>query len=47
MPELPEVEALRGFLAQACLGRTVARTELVAFACLKNVALPLSAVQGR
>ncbi|MFZ1385195.1 MAG: DNA-formamidopyrimidine glycosylase family protein [Propionicimonas sp.] len=46
MPELPEVEALRGFLAQACLGRTVARTELVAFACLKTVALPLSALQG-
>lgn len=46
MPELPEVEALRGFLAQACLGKTVARTELVAFACLKTVAVPLSALQG-
>ncbi|MGB7963050.1 MAG: DNA-formamidopyrimidine glycosylase family protein [Propionicimonas sp.] len=46
MPELPEVEALQGFLAQACLGKTVARTELVAFACLKTVAMPLSALQG-
>jgi formamidopyrimidine-DNA glycosylase len=46
MPELPEVEALRGFLAGACVGKVVARTELVAFACLKTVTFPLSALHG-
>ena len=46
MPELPEVEALRGFLTEACVGRTVARTELVAFACLKTFQVPLSALHG-
>ncbi|MFZ0528946.1 MAG: DNA-formamidopyrimidine glycosylase family protein [Propionicimonas sp.] len=46
MPELPEVEALRGFLAGTCLGRPVARVELVAFACLKTFQLPLSALHG-
>ena len=46
MPELPEVEALRGFLADACVDKVVARTELVAFACLKTVAFPLSALHG-
>lgn len=46
MPELPEVEALRVFLHGACVGRTVARTELVAFACLKTFQLPLSALHG-
>ncbi len=46
MPELPEVEALRGFLTEACVGRTVARTELVAFACLKTFQIPLSALHG-
>ncbi len=46
MPELPEVEALRGFLAGACVGKVVARTELVAFAALKTFALPLGALGG-
>lgn len=46
MPELPEVEALRGFLVRSCVGRTVARTELVAFACLKTFQLPLTALNG-
>ncbi len=46
MPELPEVEALRGFLTRSCVGRTVARTELVAFACLKTFRLPLTALNG-
>jgi formamidopyrimidine-DNA glycosylase len=46
MPELPEVEALRGFLAGACIGKTVARTELVAFASLKTFEVPLSALHG-
>lgn len=46
MPELPEVEALRGFLTEACVGGTVARIELVAFACLKTFEIPLSALHG-
>ncbi|MFT4110507.1 Fpg/Nei family DNA glycosylase [Propionicimonas sp.] len=46
MPELPEVEALRGFLTGACVGKVVARTELVAFACLKTFELPLGALNG-
>lgn len=46
MPELPEVEALRGFLADACVGKTVARTELVAFTALKTFRIPLGALNG-
>jgi formamidopyrimidine-DNA glycosylase len=46
MPELPEVEALRGFLTRACVGKIVARSELVAFPCLKTFQLPLSALAG-
>ncbi|MCC6498101.1 MAG: Fpg/Nei family DNA glycosylase [Propionibacteriaceae bacterium] len=46
MPELPEVEALRGFLAGTCVGRTIARTELAAFASLKTFEVPLSALHG-
>ena len=46
MPELPEVEAMRGFLAEHTVGRVVADTQLVAFACLKTVVLPLSALHG-
>ncbi len=46
MPELPQVEALRGFLAERTAGAVVADTQLVAFACLKTVAYPLSALHG-
>lgn len=46
MPELPEVEALRGFLASACDGKTIARAELAAFASLKTFSPPLSALLG-
>ncbi len=46
MPELPEVEALRGFLTVACVGKTVARTELAAFPSLKTFQVPLSALNG-
>jgi formamidopyrimidine-DNA glycosylase len=46
MPELPEVEALRGFLAGACVGKTVARTELAAFTALKTFQIPLGALHG-
>jgi formamidopyrimidine-DNA glycosylase len=46
MPELPEVEALRTFLANTCVGKTIARTELAAFASLKTFEVPLSALHG-
>ena len=46
MPELPEVEALRGFLAGACVGKFVARAELASFASLKTYDPPLSALGG-
>lgn len=46
MPELPEVEALRSFLAEHCIGATVAHAELAAFACLKTYDPPLSALGG-
>ncbi len=46
MPELSEVEALRGFLARELVGATVARAELAAFSALKTFALPLSALLG-
>ncbi len=46
MPELPEVEALRGFLNGACVGRTIARIDLTAINALKTFTLPPSALHG-
>ena len=46
MPEMPEVEALRVFLAANLVGRTVVRADLAAFSALKTFALPLSALHG-
>lgn len=46
MPELPEVEALRRFLDDRCVGKTVAETQLVSFASLKTFTLPLTALHG-
>lgn len=46
MPEMPEVEALRRFLADACIGQAIERTQLVAFSALKTVSPPLDAVNG-
>ncbi|MGP3967142.1 Fpg/Nei family DNA glycosylase [Streptomyces sp. 6N223] len=47
MPELPEVEALRSFLTDHLVGRTVTRAMPVAFHVLKTYDPPLSAVEGR
>ncbi len=47
MPELPEVEALAGFLAERLAGRTVERVLPVAVSVLKTYDPPLSAVEGR
>jgi formamidopyrimidine-DNA glycosylase len=46
MPELPEVEALAGFLRERAVGRTVVRVEPVAISVLKTVEPPLSALVG-
>jgi formamidopyrimidine-DNA glycosylase len=47
MPELPEVEALKGFLAERLVGRTVARVIPVAVSVLKTYDPPLGALEGR
>ncbi|MFE9390883.1 Fpg/Nei family DNA glycosylase [Streptomyces sp. NPDC006784] len=47
MPELPEVEALRHFLAERLTGRTVRRVLPVAISVLKTYDPPLDALEGR
>ncbi|MFD8548867.1 Fpg/Nei family DNA glycosylase [Streptomyces sp. NPDC059649] len=47
MPELPEVEALRGFLAGRLVGSVVGRVQLVSVAALKTYEPGLDAVEGR
>ncbi len=44
---MPEVEALRGFLVDQLVGRTVTRALPVAFHVLKTYDPPLAAVEGR
>ncbi|GAA1399090.1 Fpg/Nei family DNA glycosylase [Luteococcus peritonei] len=46
MPELPEVEALRGFLDEKLVGRSIARLHLTAFSALKTFQLPLESLLG-
>jgi len=46
VPELPEVEALTRFLDRRIVGRRIERCELAAFAALKTVDPPLSALAG-
>ncbi|MGD7789293.1 Fpg/Nei family DNA glycosylase [Propionibacteriaceae bacterium Y1700] len=46
MPEMPEVESLRRFLTERCVGRTVARVDLAAFTALKTYDPPLTALHG-
>ncbi|MFF4158629.1 Fpg/Nei family DNA glycosylase [Streptomyces sp. NPDC001678] len=47
MPELPEVEALAGFLTERLVGRTVERVLPVAVSVLKTYDPPPSALEGR
>ncbi|MGW0822861.1 Fpg/Nei family DNA glycosylase [Streptomyces sp. NPDC002845] len=47
MPELPEVEALRDFLADQLVGHEVVRVLPVAISVLKTYDPPVSAVEGR
>ncbi|GAA2180589.1 Fpg/Nei family DNA glycosylase [Brooklawnia cerclae] len=46
MPELPQVEALAGFLDERLRGRVVAGIQLVDFSALKTYAPPLDAIVG-
>ena len=46
MPELPEVEALVGFLTERAVGRVVARVDLAAFSVLKTYDPPVTSLQG-
>ncbi|MFJ4621902.1 Fpg/Nei family DNA glycosylase [Streptomyces sp. NPDC088812] len=47
MPELPEVEALKDFLAEHLVGHEIVRVLPVAVSVLKTYDPPLSAVEGR
>ncbi|MET8833982.1 DNA-formamidopyrimidine glycosylase family protein [Micromonospora sp. NPDC004540] len=47
MPELPEVEALAGYLRERAVGRRVDRVEVAAISALKTYDPPPSAVAGR
>ncbi|MER5972560.1 DNA-formamidopyrimidine glycosylase family protein [Streptomyces sp. NPDC002055] len=47
MPELPEVAALTGFLADSLVGRRIARVQPVAVSVLKTYDPPLTALEGR
>ncbi len=46
MPEMPEVESLRRFLAPRMVGEVIARVDLTAFTALKTYTPPLSALHG-
>ncbi len=46
MPELPEVQALAGFLRERVVGETVAGLDVAAISVLKTVDPPLSALGG-
>lgn len=47
MPELPEVEALKDFLAERLVGRRVVRVLPIAVSVLKTYDPPVSALEGR
>jgi formamidopyrimidine-DNA glycosylase len=46
VPELPEVEALAGFLTERAVGRVLARVDIAAFSVLKTYDPPVTALQG-
>ena len=46
MPELPEVEALVGFLTERAVGRVVARVDVAALSVLKTYDPPVTSLQG-
>jgi formamidopyrimidine-DNA glycosylase len=46
MPELPEVEALAGFLRERAVGHAVARVDVLAISALKTYDPPVTALSG-
>lgn len=46
MPELPEVEALAGFLRERVVGHVVARVDVLAISALKTYDPPVTALGG-
>jgi formamidopyrimidine-DNA glycosylase len=46
VPELPEVEALAGFLSERAVGRVLARVDVAAFSVLKTYDPPVTSLQG-
>ncbi|MFW6600403.1 Fpg/Nei family DNA glycosylase [Propionibacteriaceae bacterium Y2011] len=46
MPEMPEVESLRQFLTQRCVGHAIAQVDLAAISALKTYDPPFAALQG-
>jgi formamidopyrimidine-DNA glycosylase len=46
MPELPEVEALAGFLTERAVGRVVTRVDVAAISVLKTYDPPLTSLAG-
>ena len=46
MPELPQVEALRGWLAEHLTGRVITRIQLTDFSALKTYQPPVDALIG-
>lgn len=47
MPELPEVEALAGFLRENAIGRTITRVDVVTVNALKTFSPPVTDLKGR
>ncbi|MBY6413126.1 Fpg/Nei family DNA glycosylase [Rhodococcus sp. BP-252] len=47
MPELPEVEALAGFLREHAVGSVVGRVDIAALSVLKTFDPPITVLQGR
>src|SRR5690606_26519517 len=47
MPELPEVEAIAGFLREHAAGHAIAGVDVIAFQALKTVDPPVTALVGR
>src|SRR5262245_20051075 len=47
MPELPEVEALTGFLRTEAVGRDVTKVYVLAINCLKTFQPPVDTLVGR
>lgn len=47
MPELPEVQALAGFLTEHAVGRVIGRVDLASMSVLKTFDPPVTALPGR